>query len=269
MESSVNPTTALAGSHTYLVLVRHGVATSNEAQAFGGWDDVPLAPRGIEQARRVGLLLRKSRLNFDVSLASVLRRAIWTQWYCLDAMDRLWMPTVADWRLNERHYGGLQGLKKADAVRFWGAQQVQQWRRGFRQRPPLLDPDDERDSFGRPAYQGLSRTQVPLGESLQDTQVRVQACWDQAILPRLAAGDNVMVFAHGNSIRALQMKLDGISEDAIAAVEVPNGQPLVYAVTDHARQFTRIDLPLVQQGQEHQIQSLSFTNDLTVSDYQS
>lgn len=235
----------MASSAAKLVLVRHGVATSNEGEAFGGWDDVPLAPRGVEQARMAGGLLKKLNLRFDVSFCSVLRRSLWTQWHCLDRLDQPWLQTVADWRLNERHYGGLQGMKKADAVRFWGADQVHQWRRGFHQRPPLLDAGDARDSFGMPAYQGLAREQVPLGESLRDTQERVRQCWTQAIGPRLAAGERVIVFAHGNSIRALLMILEGIGEEDILSVEVPNGQPYLYEVSDQGSRFQRIAIPLI------------------------
>lgn len=237
--------TALTGHSSKLVLIRHGTAASNEGQTFGGWDDVPLSPRGVEQARAAGRLLKKLNLRFDVSFTSVLRRAIWTQWHCLDAMDQRWVPTVSDWRLNERHYGGLQGMKKADAVRFWGAEQVHEWRREFHQRPPMLDPGDERDSFGAPAYQGLVRSQIPLGESLRDTLARVRGCWNEAILPRLVDGSNVLLFAHGNSIRALLMTLEGISEDDIPAVEVPNGEPYLYEVTDRGSRFERHDVRLI------------------------
>lgn len=237
--------TGVTRNTSRLVLIRHGSAASNEGQAFGGWDDVPLTARGIEQARAAGRLMRKLNLRFDVSLTSVLRRAIWTQWHCLDAMDQPWVPTVADWRLNERHYGGLQGMKKADAVRFWGAEQVQEWRRGFHSRPPTLDPGDQRDSFGKPAYRGLTRSQVPLGESLQDTQVRVNHCWRETIRPHLLEGRHVLVFAHGNSIRALLMTLEGISADSIPAIEIPNGEPYLYDVTERATRFVRQDLRLI------------------------
>ncbi len=237
--------TAISKPSSRLVLVRHGAASSNEGQSFGGWDDVPLSPRGVEQARAAGRLLRKLNLRFDLSFSSVLRRALWTQWHCLDTMDQPWVPTVADWRLNERHYGGLQGMRKADAVRFWGAEQVHEWRRGFHQRPPMLDPGDPRDSLGTPAYQGLARCQVPLGESLQDTLARVRECWNQAIQPRLSDGKNILLFAHGNSIRALLMILDGTSEDEIVAIEVPNGQPYVYEVTDRGKRYTRSDIPQI------------------------
>lgn len=248
----MNRETALPGRSSNLVLMRHGTAASNEGQTFGGWEDVPLAPRGIEQARAAGRLLKRLDLRFDVSFTSVLRRAIWTQWHCLDAMDQPWVPTVTDWRLNERHYGGLQGMQKSDAVRFWGAEQVHEWRRGFRKRPPMLDPGEVRDSFGVPAYRGLARSQVPLGESLQDTEVRVRECWNEAILPRLVEGSNVLLFAHGNSIRALLMVLEGIGEHDISAVEVPNGEPYLYEVTDRGSRFVRHDIRMISTTPTHQ-----------------
>lgn len=232
----------LAESVAHLVLIRHGVSAANEGQTFGGWEDAPLAPAGVEQARGAGHLLQRLGLRFDVSFSSVLSRAIWTQWHCLDAMGQPWVPSFPDWRLNERHYGGLQGMKKADAVRFWGAAQVHSWRRGFGQRPPLLDAGDARDSFGAPEYKGLSRSQVPLGESLEDTQARVLQCWRERILPRLNAGDNVLLFAHGNSIRALLMTIEGIKAQDISQIEVPNAEPYLYAFKKGSGNFEREDM---------------------------
>lgn len=249
MRVDVNYLAALQRQSPKLVLVRHGLASSNEGQTFGGWDDVALSPRGIDQARAAGRLLADLRIRFDISFSSVLRRAISTQWHCLEAMDQMWVPTVADWRLNERHYGALQGMKKSEAVTVWGEEQVQKWRRGFWQRPPLLDAGDARDSFGMPAYRGLNRGQVPLGESLQDTQIRLRNCWNEAIFPALTRGSHVLLFAHGNSIRALLMLLEGIGENEIPTIEVPNGQPYMYEMTASAGQFVRCDIPSISLNQ--------------------
>lgn len=213
-----------------LVLMRHGSSSANEGKTFGGWEDAPLSERGVAQARAAGAEMQRAGLRFDVGYTSVLRRAAWTLWHCLDALDRCWLPVVSDWRLNERHYGALQGLPKDRLADQHGAQQVRLWRRAFRVRPPLLRAGDPQDSFGQPAYAGLTRDQVPLGESLQDTQVRVRACWDDAIAPALKAGKNVLVVAHGNSIRALLMSLERISEDDVVALEIPNGHPLLFEV---------------------------------------
>lgn len=215
-------------SSAVLVLLRHGSSVANEAGAFGGWQDVPLSERGVAQARAAGESLRAMGIRFDAAFTSVLRRASWTLWHCLDALDQCWLPAVPDWRLNERHYGALEGMAKAQAEALYGAEQVRRWRRGYAHRPPLLAAGDARDSFGTAAYQGLRRAQVPLAESLQDTRARVLACWQRAIVPELDRGRKVLVVAHGNSIRALLMDLDGIGAEDIPAVEVPNGLPLVY-----------------------------------------
>lgn len=219
---------SIATRSSTLVLLRHGSSVANEGQCFGGWDDVVLSERGIEQARSAGRLLKQMNLHFDLSFTSVLRRAIWTLWHCLDALDQRGTRTTSDWRLNERHYGNLQGMKKSEAAGLYSEELVRSWRRSFRQRPPQLEPGDPRDSFGIPPYEGLSRSRVPLGESLQDTQQRVCECWDELILPALKQGQNLLLVAHGNSIRALLMELECITEDEIAAVEVPNGVPIVY-----------------------------------------
>jgi 2,3-bisphosphoglycerate-dependent phosphoglycerate mutase len=229
-------------SHGALVLLRHGSSTANEGGSFGGWEDAALSARGIAQARAAGQQLQRAGLRFDIGLCSVLRRATWTLWHCLDALDQCWLPTTYDWRLNERHYGALQGQRKAEAVARHGEAQVRLWRRGFRTRPPMLEPGDARDSFGDAAYAGLARHQVPLGESLQDTQRRVGSCWDEKILPALAQGQNVLVVAHGNSIRALLMSIERITEHDIAAVEVPNGTPLLYEARHGGRDFVRRDI---------------------------
>ena len=228
---------------TSLVLLRHGNSVANEGGCFGGWDDVSLAESGIAQARQAGQQLQSLHLRFDLCFTSVLRRAIWTAWHCLDALDQLWIPTLPDWRLNERHYGALQGMKKAQATSIFGPDQVRLWRRSFNERPPPLLPGDPRDSFGVPPYDGLSRSEVPLGESLQDTQSRVLAYWHAKVLPALQQGQNVLVVAHGNSIRALLMELEHISERDIAAVEVANGVPIVLDRKTGTHHFTRRSSP--------------------------
>ncbi len=225
-----------------LVMLRHGSSLANEEGRFGGWEDVGLSAMGEEQARAAGRQLRDLQLDFHLAATSVLRRAIWTLWHCLDAMEQPWTPNFCDWRLNERHYGGLQGMNRAQATLRYGEEQLRLWRRGFRQRPPLLEPGDTRDSFGAVPYQTLSREQVPLGESLQDTQQRVLACWSERILPALARHENVLLVAHGNSIRSLLMSLEGISEDRILEREVGNGVPLVYDLRSNGS-FQRHPMP--------------------------
>ncbi len=182
-----------------------------------------------------GQQLRGMGLSFDLAATSVLRRAIWTLWHCLDAMGQAWTPSFCDWRLNERHYGSLQGMARTEAVRRYGQEQVHLWRRTFRGRPPLLEPGDARDSFGASPYQSLGRDQVPLGESLQQTQQRVHECWGERILPVLIQGRNVLLVAHGNSIRALLMELEKLDEFQIVRREVAHSQPLVYHLQQNGR----------------------------------
>lgn len=221
-----------------LVLLRHGSSMANEDGRFGGWEDAALSPLGVEQARQAGRQLKKLGLRFDLGATSVLRRAIWTLWHCFDELNQPWARSFCDWRLNERHYGDLQGMSRAEAVRRFGAEQVHLWRRGFRERPPMLALGDARDSFGVIPYEQLSREQVPLGESLQDTQRRVRSCWDERILPALLQQENVLLAAHGNSIRSLLMQLDNIEEEQILQLEVGNGVPLVYDLK-HDGNFVR------------------------------
>jgi 2,3-bisphosphoglycerate-dependent phosphoglycerate mutase len=224
---------------TTLVLLRHGSSIANEGRCFGGWDDVPLAESGVAQARLAGEQLKELNLQLDLCVTSVLRRAIWTAWHCLDTLGQPWMRTAADWRLNERHYGALQGMKKAEAAAIYGAEQVHRWRRGFNDRPPLLLPGDLRDSFGAPPYAGLSREEVPMGESLQDTQSRVLAYWHTVVRPALQRGRGVLVVAHGNSIRALLMELEHLNAQEIASVEVANGVPIVFDAQAGTTEFVR------------------------------
>ena len=211
-----------------LVLVRHGESTWNLENRFTGWTDVPLTPTGVQQAREAGRLLREAGFDFDVAYTSVLRRAIWTLWHCLDTLERTWLPVRHDWRLNERHYGALQGLNKADMARQYGDAQVLAWRRSYDTPPPALEPSDPRVERGDPRYAHLDPAQVPLTECLKDTVARVLPCWNESLAPAIRSGQRVLVAAHGNSIRALVKYLDGISDDDIVGLNIPNGVPLVY-----------------------------------------
>ncbi len=211
-----------------LVLIRHGESTWNLENRFTGWTDVPLTPTGVAQAQQAGQLIKAAGLEFDIAYTSVLQRAIWTLWHTLDRMDRTWLPVVNDWRLNERHYGALQGLNKADMARQYGDAQVLQWRRSYDVPPPALEPGDARSERADLRYAALAPQQVPLTECLADTVARVLPCWDDTLAPALKAGRRIVVAAHGNSIRALVKMLDGIGDDAIVGVNIPNGIPLVY-----------------------------------------
>jgi 2,3-bisphosphoglycerate-dependent phosphoglycerate mutase len=218
-----------------LVLIRHGESTWNLENRFTGWTDVPLTPTGVEQARRAGQLLKEAGIEFDVAYTSVLKRAIWTLWHCLDEMDRTWLRVVNDWRLNERHYGALQGLNKADMARQYGDEQVLVWRRSYDIPPPALAADDPRSAHHDLRYRALAPAQVPLTECLKDTVARVLPCWNEAIAPAIRRGERVVIAAHGNSIRALVKYLDGISDSDIVGLNIPNGIPLVYELDGQLR----------------------------------
>jgi 2,3-bisphosphoglycerate-dependent phosphoglycerate mutase len=211
-----------------LVLIRHGESTWNLENRFTGWTDVPLTATGVAQAREAGRLLKAEGLEFDLAYTSVLQRAVWTLWHALDTMERTWLPVQHDWRLNERHYGALQGLNKADMARQYGDAQVLVWRRSYDTPPPALEPTDARSERGDLRYARLEPGQVPLTECLKDTVARVLPCWNERIAPAIASGQRVLIAAHGNSIRALVKYLDGIGDDAIVGVNIPNGIPLVY-----------------------------------------
>src|SRR5574337_1771991 len=215
-----------------LVLVRHGESTWNLENRFTGWTDVPLTATGVEQARQAGRLLRDEGYEFDVAYTSVLKRAVWTLWHALEAMDRVWLPVVNDWRLNERHYGALQGLNKAETAREYGDAQVLVWRRSYDTRPPALDPGDPRCEAGDRRYASLGPGQVPLTECLKDTVERVLPFWHEVLAPAIRSGRRVLVSAHGNSMRALVKYLDGISDADITGLNIPNGVPLVYRFDD-------------------------------------
>ena len=211
-----------------LVLIRHGESTWNLENRFTGWTDVPLTPTGVAQAQQAGRLIKEAGLEFDVAYTSVLKRAIWTLWHTLDQMDRSWLPVVNDWRLNERHYGALQGLNKADMARQYGDEQVLVWRRSYDTPPPALDAADPRSERGDLRYAALAPGQIPLTECLKDTVARVMPCWNQVLAPAILAGRRLVIAAHGNSIRALVKYLDGIADADIVGVNIPNGIPLVY-----------------------------------------
>ena len=211
-----------------LVLIRHGESTWNLENRFTGWTDVELTATGVEQARQAGRLLKEAGYEFDVAYTSVLKRAIHTLNHCLDTMDRDWLPVVKDWRLNERHYGGLQGLNKADMAKQYGDAQVLVWRRSYDTPPPALASDDPRGQRQDPRYAKLMPEQVPLTECLKDTVARVLPFWNEAIAPAIRSGQRIVLAAHGNSIRALVKYLDNIGDDDIVGVNIPNGIPLVY-----------------------------------------
>jgi len=211
-----------------LVLVRHGESTWNLENRFTGWTDVELTAKGVEQARQAGRLLKEEGYEFDRCCTSVLKRAIWTLWHALDAMDRTWLPVTKDWRLNERHYGALQGLDKAETTRKFGPEQVLVWRRSYDTPPPALAPDDPRSERQDPRYRGLAPGQVPLTECLKDTVARVLPYWDAELAPAIRAGERLLVSAHGNSMRALVKYLDNVSDADIVGLNIPNGIPLVY-----------------------------------------
>ena len=212
-----------------LVLVRHGQSTWNLENRFTGWWDVDLTELGISEAREAGELLQARGLDFDLCFTSVQKRAIRTLHLALDAMDRLWLPVVKDWRLNERHYGGLTGLNKAEMVEKVGKEQVHIWRRSFDVPPPPLEPGSRYDLAGDRRYDGL---EVPRTESLKNTIERVLPCWEQRIAPALRDGQRVLVSAHGNSLRALVKHLSGIPDEEIPGLEIPTGQPFVYELDE-------------------------------------
>jgi 2,3-bisphosphoglycerate-dependent phosphoglycerate mutase len=218
-----------------LVLLRHGESTWNLENRFTGWHDVDLSPRGVEEAKEAGRLLREGGYVFDLAHTSVLKRAIRTLWITLDGLDQMWIPVAKSWRLNERHYGALQGLNKAETAAKYGDAQVKIWRRSYADPPPALTPDDERYPGRDPRYAALSRDELPLAESLKDTVARFLPYWESAIVPDLRAGKRVLIAAHGNSLRALVKHLDGVSEAEIVELNIPTGIPLVYELDESLR----------------------------------
>ena len=218
-----------------LVLLRHGESTWNKENRFTGWTDVDLSKAGVAEAHEAGRLLRAEGFAFDLAYTSVLKRAIRTLWIALDEMDQMWLPIVNSWRLNERHYGALQGLNKAQTAAKFGNEQVKLWRRSYNVPPPALEPDDERFPGRDPRYAGLADADVPRCESLKDTVARFLPFWESDIAPALRDGRRVLVAAHGNSLRALVKYLDGVSDADIVGVNIPTGVPLVYELDEELR----------------------------------
>ncbi|MFB9244931.1 2,3-diphosphoglycerate-dependent phosphoglycerate mutase [Massilia antarctica] len=211
-----------------IVFMRHGESTWNLENRFTGWTDVDLTEKGVREARSAGQVLKEAGFTFDVAYTSVLKRAIRTLWLALDDMDMMWLPIKNDWRLNERHYGALQGLDKGETAAKYGDAQVLVWRRSYDTPPPALERSDERTSFNDPRYAGVPKDSIPLTECLKDTVARVMPVWDEEIAPAIRAGKKILISAHGNSLRALIKMLDGISDEDIVGLNIPNGQPLVY-----------------------------------------
>jgi len=211
-----------------LVLLRHGESEWNRQNRFTGWADVDLSEKGVAQARAAAQLLKEENLAFDCAHTSVLKRAIRTLWLVLDGLDLMWIPVYKNWRLNERHYGALQGLDKAETAARYGGAQVHIWRRSYDIAPPALERSDPRWPGGNPRYAELSPAQIPVCESLKDTVARMLPYWRETIAPRIKSGGRVLLSAHGNSLRALVRELDGISDSEIAELDIPTGIPLVY-----------------------------------------
>jgi 2,3-bisphosphoglycerate-dependent phosphoglycerate mutase len=211
-----------------LVLIRHGESIWNKENLFTGWTDVDLSEKGIQEAKEAGRLLKEGRFAFDVAFCSVLKRAIRTLWLVEDALDTMWIPVQFNWRLNERHYGALQGLNKAETAAKYGDDQVKIWRRAYATPPPPLTADDPRYPGKDPRYAGLKKEDLPLTESLKDTVARFLPYWHETIAPTIKSGKRVVIAAHGNSLRALVKHLDGVSDEAIIELNIPTGIPLVY-----------------------------------------
>jgi 2,3-bisphosphoglycerate-dependent phosphoglycerate mutase len=220
--------------HT-VVLLRHGESTWNRENRFTGWTDVDLSERGLVEALEAGRLLRDGGYCFDIAYTSVLKRAIRTLWIALDALDLLWIPVTKSWRLNERHYGALQGLNKAETAAKHGDAQTKIWRRSYDIPPPPVTVDDPRHPSHDPRYKGLSESELPLTESLKDTVARFLPYWHEAMAPAIRSGQRVLIAAHGNSLRALVKYLDDIPESEIVELNIPTGIPLVYELDDNLK----------------------------------
>lgn len=217
---------------TKLVVVRHGESTWNKENRFTGWTDVDLSEKGKEEAKKAGEILKAEGFKFDLAYTSVLKRAIRTLWYILDEMDLMWIPVIRDWRLNERHYGALQGLNKAETAARHGEEQVKIWRRSYDIQPPALEESDERFPGHDPRYGNLTADQLPKTECLKDTVARFLPLWKNEISNDIKSGKKVLIVAHGNSLRALVKYLDNIPDDEIVGLNIPTGIPLVYELDD-------------------------------------
>ncbi len=220
-----------------LILCRHGQSDWNLKNLFTGWTDVDLTDKGRDEAKAAGVAVSDLDFTVDIAYTSVLKRAIRTLWLMLDEMDRMWIPVIRDWRLNERHYGALQGLNKAETAAKYGDEQVHTWRRSYAEPPPELEPGDERHPSHDPRYAGI--TGLPATESLKTTLDRVEPCWREHIAPDLQAGKNVLIAAHGNSLRALVKMLDSVSEDEITGFNIPTGIPMLYELDDNLEPLSR------------------------------
>ena len=215
-----------------VVLLRHGESTWNKENRFTGWTDVDLSEKGLEEAKEAGRVLASEGYTFDLAYTSVLKRAIRTLWLTLDGMDLMWIPVIRDWRLNERHYGALQGLNKSETAAKFGEDQVKIWRRSYDIPPPALEKTDPRYPGNDRRYADLTETELPLTECLKDTVARFLPCWHNCIAPDIRAGRRVLIAAHGNSLRALVKYLDNVSDEAIVGLNIPTGMPLVYELDD-------------------------------------
>jgi len=215
-----------------IVLLRHGESDWNRENRFTGWTDVDLSEKGVQEAKAAGQVLKKEGFTFDLAFTSVLKRAIRTLWITLAEMDLMWIPEIKSWRLNERHYGALQGLNKAETAAKFGEQQVHVWRRSYDIRPPELEKSDERYPGHDPRYHDLSENELPLTECLKDTVERFLPYWHDAIVPKIQDGKKVIIAAHGNSLRALVKYLDKISDNEIVGLNIPTGMPLVYELNE-------------------------------------
>jgi 2,3-bisphosphoglycerate-dependent phosphoglycerate mutase len=224
---------------TKLVLIRHGESTWNKKNRFTGWTDVELSDKGRQEALEGGRVLKAEGYTFDVAYTSVLRRAIHTLWTVLDEMELAWIPVYRSWRLNERHYGALQGLNKAETAAKFGEDQVKIWRRSYDIPPPALTPDDQRYPGHDPRYRGLTAEELPLTECLKDTVARFLPLWHETIAPAIQGGQKVLIAAHGNSLRALVKYLDHIPEKDIVELNIPTGMPLVYELDDDLKPLNR------------------------------
>lgn len=218
-----------------IVLLRHGESTWNKENRFTGWTDVDLSEKGKEEAKKAGEVLKAEGYTFDIAYTSVLKRAIRTLWIVLDEMDLMWIPVIRNWRLNERHYGALQGLNKAETAKQYGEEQVKIWRRSYDIQPPALEKSDPRYPGRDPRYKELSESELPLTECLKDTVARFVPYWENTIAPMVKSGKKVLVTAHGNSLRALVKYLDNIPDDEIVELNIPTGIPLVYELDENLK----------------------------------
>ncbi|MCB2196707.1 MAG: 2,3-diphosphoglycerate-dependent phosphoglycerate mutase [Bacteroidetes bacterium] len=216
-----------------LTLLRHGESEWNKKNLFTGWTDVPLSENGIQEAIKAGQRLKENGFQFDLAFVSYLKRSLHTLWLTLDVLNQLWIPWEKSWKLNERHYGALQGLNKKEMAEKYGDDQVHLWRRGYSTKPPLLDNNDKRFPGNQRMYNALKKDELPLGESLEDTVKRFLPYWNNSIVPEINKGKQIIISAHGNSLRALVKHLESISDEDISSVEIPTGRPLIYELNEN------------------------------------